>query len=343
MGDQLTLTEEGRAALTRSRQEAYDVARERVRRPNADNTNRVYATARAQWCAYCDALGMAWGPIDPSELVIYLEQLGARRSPNTVRLHLAALADVDKGCRTTAVEPRPPSIRTHPIVERWYQNWARSHPTAPKKRASALDVSALERLLQAAQEPQKGAAREGHLLRYVRDRCLILFGASGAFRASELGAIELGHVEPTERGLRVYLPRSKADQEGAGAHVGLMPQGKLALCPVDAYACWRRLRGEAPGALFVAIGRSSLLDIDGGGLSERQITRLVHDYAVRAGLQLNISAHSLRATLATLAAEKGKNLAQIMKHMRSRSASVAAGYVRQGELFRDNVSGGLFD
>lgn len=343
MSDQLTLAEEGRAALTRSRQEAHDVARERVRRPNSDNTNRVYKTARDRWCAYCDELGRPWGPIDPGELIDYLEELGKAVAPNTVRLHLAALADVDKACRITPTELRPPSIRTHPVVERWYRHWSRTHPTAPRRRAAALDVSGLELLLKAAAEPQKGAAREGHLLRYVRDRCLILFGASGAFRGAELGAIELAHVEPTQRGLRIYVPDSKTDQAGEGEWVGLMPQGKLALCPVDAHTAWRRVRGESPGALFVAIGRSGLLELEGGGLSERQITRLISDYAKRAGLQLNISAHSMRATLATLAAEKGKNLAQIMKHMRSRSASVAAGYVRQGELFRDNVSGGLFD
>lgn len=343
MGDQLVIPEEGAAALSRSRLEAMDVARERVRRPNSDNTNRVYATARAQWCAYCDALGRPWGPIDPEELIYYLEELGKRLAPNTVRLHLAALADVDKACRLTPAEPRPPSIRTHPIVERWYRSWSRDNPHAPRKRAAALEASGLERLLSAAAEPQKHANREGHVLRYARDRCLILFGASGAFRASELGAIELAHVESTERGLRVYLPSSKGDQQGQGEWVGLMPQGKVALCPIDAHTQWRRLRGESPGALFVGIDRSALVQVDGDGLSERQITRLVSHYAKRAGLLINVSAHSLRATLATLAAEKGRGLAQIMKHMRSKSAHVAAGYVRQGELFRDNVTGGLFD
>jgi integrase len=342
MKDQLLLPEQGRAALLRSRAEAMDVARERVRRPLATNTNRTYDSARGQWCAYCDALGIAWGPVNATELVLYLEQLTLKRAPNTVRLHLAAIADLDKACRVCPTDPKPSSIREHFVVQRWFQSWAREHAEGPKRRAAALTGFGLERLLRAAAEPPKNAARAAHVPRYLRDRCLILFGASGAFRATELGALELGQVQPDERGLRVYVARSKTDQTGQGVDVALLPQGKLAHCPIAAFSAWRTVRGDAPGPLFPAISRAGTLELE-RGLSERQITRLVSEYAKRAGLELQISAHSLRATLATLASTNGHGLERIMKHGRWKSAHVAAGYVRQGELFRDNVTGGLFD
>jgi integrase len=339
---QLVLAEQGRAALTRSRAEAFDVARERVRRPLAKNTNRTYDSARGQWCAYCDALGIPWAPVNATELVLYLEQLGQRRAPNTVRVHLAAIADLDKACRVCPADTKPTSIREHAVVARWYQSWARDHAEGPTRRAAALTGFGLEALLRAAAEPQKNGARAAHVPRYLRDRCLILFGASGAFRGAELGALQLAHVSSNERGIQVYVARSKTDQTGQGADVALMPQGKLALCPVAAFSAWRVARGDAPGPLFPAIDRAGGLVL-GRGLSERQITRLVREYAQRAGLELQISAHSLRATLATLASQNGHGLERIMKHGRWKSAHVAAGYVRQGELFRDNVTGGLFD
>lgn len=342
MKEQLVIGEQGRAALTRSREEAFAVARARVLKPHAPSTHRTYETAFARWTAYCDALGMAWAPIEAVELVTYLEQLSKTHAPNTVRLHMSALCQLDRGARTTGTDPNPQSLAEHPVLQRWLESWGRDHPKGPRRRAAALAVSDLERLLAAAAEPMGRAARAAHVQRYVRDRCLILFGVCGALRGDDLAELELGDVETTERGLRLRLRRSKADQAGAGDVVGLMPQGRLNLCPVDAFGTWRKLRGEEPGPLFCAISRDAQLQI-AQGISERQITRLVKGYAERAGLELAISAHSMRATFATLAASQGKNLAKIMKHGRWKSAEVASTYVRQGELFNDNASGGLLD
>ncbi len=342
MKEQLVIAESGAMAIERSRAEAFDVARARVLEPNAPNTQRAYKTAFAQWCAYADALGMPWAPIEPVELVTYLEQLSKRLAPNSVRLHLAALCALDVASRVTAYDPSPRSIRESQVLQRWELSWSRENPRAPKRKAAALGQSDLERLIAAAAEPMKGAARAAHLLRYVRDRTLILFGVCGAFRGSDLAELQLSDVEPTERGLRVRVRRSKTDQQGEGETVGLMPQGRLQLCPVDAFHTWRKLRGDTDGPLFVAITRDAQLEL-GRRLSERQITRLVTEYGERAGLQLRVSAHSLRATFATLASSRGKTLERIMRHGRWKSADVAAGYVRQAQLFDDNASAGLLE
>jgi len=78
VSEQLRISEEGAAALQRSRGEAFDVARARVLDPNSPNTQRAYKNAFKLWCAYCDALGLAWAPIEAPELVTYLEQLSQR-------------------------------------------------------------------------------------------------------------------------------------------------------------------------------------------------------------------------------------------------------------------------
>jgi integrase len=159
---------------------------------------------------------------------------------------------------------------------------------------------------------------------------------------NDLAQITLADVEPAERGLRVRVPRSKTDQSGAGAWVGMLPQGRTMLCPVDAWHRWRGVRGDTPGPVFVGTTRAGTLDF-GAALSERSIGRLVTGYAKRAGIELAISSHSLRATFATLATQKGKRLERVMAHGRWRSAETAIGYMRQAELFDDNASGGLLD
>lgn len=342
MSEQLRISEEGAAALLRSRFEAFDVARARVLDPNSPNTQRAYKNAFKLWTAYCDALELAWAPIEAPELVTYLEHLSQRCAPNTVRQHLAALCALDVASRVTPTDPNPVSLRTHQVVQRWERSWSRDNPRAPRRRAAALEVSDLERLLHAAAEPQKNGTAAGHVQRYVRDRCLLLFGVCGALRGNDLVSLNRFDVEPSERGLRVRIRRSKTDQEGEGETVGLLPQGRAKLCPVDAFHAWRKLRGDEPGPLFVAITRDARLDLS-RPLTERSVRRLIGEYATRAGLTLNVSAHSMRATFATLASAKGKGLARIMEHGRWKSAEVAATYVRQGQLFNDNATGGLLD
>src|SRR5438046_2309566 len=49
-------------------------------------------------------------------------------------------------------------------------------------------------------------------LKGLRDRALLLLGFAGAFRRSELVALDVADLEETEDGLRVTIRRSKTDQ-----------------------------------------------------------------------------------------------------------------------------------
>lgn len=331
------------APRARERIDALEHAASYVRDPHAQNTKRTYASAAKKWRAYADAHGLPWGPIEALELVGYLQHLTRTgHAPNTVRLHLSALCGLDQASRASADNPTPQSLRETLIVQRWEEGWSKQNPRRPRRQALAVNASELERVLAVVNERPKNAAPAAHVVQAVRDRCLLLFGVCGAFRGSDLGELELEHVQVTERGLRVLLPRSKNDQQGEGHWRGLMPQGKRHLCPCDAFTVWRKVRGELAGALFPPVQRTGELEL-GRALSERQITRLVAQYGRRAGLDLQVSAHSLRATFATLAAAQGKALNRIMDHAGWRSADVAIGYMRQAQLFEDNPSAGLLE
>lgn len=47
-----------------------------------------------------------------------------------------------------------------------------------------------------------------------RDRALLLLGFAGAFRRSELVALDINDLETNRDGLTVQIRRSKTDQEG---------------------------------------------------------------------------------------------------------------------------------
>jgi site-specific recombinase XerC len=52
----------------------------------------------------------------------------------------------------------------------------------------------------------------------LRDRALLLVGFAGAFRRSELVALDVADIEETQTGLLVTIRRGKTDQEAQGSH-----------------------------------------------------------------------------------------------------------------------------
>ena len=55
----------------------------------------------------------------------------------------------------------------------------------------------------------------------LRDRALLLLGFAGAFRRSELVALDVADIAETETGLLVTIRRSKTDQEGEAPRLRL--------------------------------------------------------------------------------------------------------------------------
>ena len=92
------------------------------------------------------------------------------------------------------------------------------------------------------------AANTGCDLKGIRDRALLLVGFAGAFRRSELVALDLEDITETSDGLKITIRHSKTDQEGAG-HVIAIPRGKIA-CPVAALNEWIGAAAIASGAIF---------------------------------------------------------------------------------------------
>jgi integrase len=172
----------------------------------------------------------------------------------------------------------------------------------------------------------------------ARDRALLLLGFAGAFRRSELVALDIDDVQITREGMIVTIRRSKTDQEGAGQKVGI-PRGRHpGTCPVKALAAWLGLAGIEAGAIFRPITRHGL--IQPGRLTDRSVARIVQRTAEAAGLDPSqFAGHSLRAGLATSAAMAGAEERDIMRQTRHKSVVVARRYIRDGSLFRNNAAG----
>jgi integrase len=100
------------------------------------------------------------------------------------------------------------------------------------------------------------SAPEG--LKGLRDRALLLLGFAGAFRRSELVALDVADLEETDDGFKIVIRRSKTDQEGLGQTIAIV-RGHHA-CPVEAVKAWLAASGICEGPLFRPVVKGGRLD-----------------------------------------------------------------------------------
>lgn len=179
----------------------------------------------------------------------------------------------------------------------------------------------------------------GNGLKDARDHALLLIGFAGGFRRSELVAIDIGVVEFVRQGAIITIPRSKTDQLGAGRKVAI-PLGRTRSCPVAALEGWMARAGLSEGPVFRPISRHGrVMD---ARLSGEAVSLIIKDRLASAGIDpAGYSGHSLRAGLATSAAQAGVSAFKIKAQTGHTSDAMLGRYIRDGQLFTNNAASAL--
>jgi integrase/recombinase XerD len=172
-------------------------------------------------------------------------------------------------------------------------------PKTPRRLPKALSLSQVEALLAAAgpepgAEPKTSAPLSAVDLMRLRDRALVeLLYATGG-RVSEITALDLDDlVEPGL--LRLF---------GKGSKERIVFLGSFAQRALDAY-----LTRTRPGLAALGTATPALfLNHRGSRLSRQSAWQIVSDAAGRAGIQVEISPHSLRHSFATHLLEGGADV-----------------------------------
>lgn len=284
------------------------------------NTRRAYRASFADYADWCRRLGIEPLSADPRLIGMYLAGLPERQFKYaTIRMRLSAIAAAHRAAGRV-VDLKDPRIA------RVMEGIARSVGT---RVLAAKPVLADELAAMALALPATAAG--------TRDRALLLIGFGAAMRRSELVALDLDDVTVTDNGLKVLIRFSKTDQVGAGEEIGIHRSGDPKLCPVKALDAWLSLRGHRPGPLFQQVTRSG--NVRPARLSDRGVARAVKAAAIAIGLDpARYSGHSLRAGLATSASNAGAELLHIMNQTRHRSVETVRRYVRDAEIWRNNVT-----
>lgn len=181
----------------------------------------------------------------------------------------------------------------------------------------------------------------------LRDAVVISLGVKIMARQSMLSDLDIIDIEfLPDYGLVVHVLRSKTDQEAIGREVAI-PRGSDAA--TDPFALTRRWVDElagyeiTEGPLLRSCGRGGRLQ-NAGRLSEHTVTRIVRRRAEKAELEdwQRVSAHSLRATGATLAALAGVPAGIIAEHGGwSPTSPTVHGYIRAAQRFEVNAMKGI--
>jgi site-specific recombinase XerD len=250
------------------------------------STRKAYGTDFRLFKTWCDAKGVSSLPASPETVAAFLAaETGNGTKPSTLARRVAAiryahkLAQLDTPTDSEAVKATLRGIR-------------RTVGAAKVRKAPA--VAAKVRAMVALAPPG---------LKGLRDRALLLLGFAGAFRRSELVALDVIDIAETETGLLVTIRRSKTDQDGEGVTIAIT-RGDVA-CPARALREWLDAAGIDAGAIFRPINKAGT--VSGARLSDRSVANIVKTYAGRAGFDADLfSGHSLRSGFLDLSGGKGR-------------------------------------
>jgi len=285
----------------------------------AANTRRAYQSDWRAFTTWCDEHGRASLPASPETLILYMSVLAETRKVATIQRRLSSISVAHQLAGHAS-----PTHDAH--VRTVLQGIRRTKGTAPVAKEPVV-TAVLRAMVEALPEGVGG----------VRDRALLLLGFAGAFRRSELVSLDVADVRETNDGLIVTLRTSKTDQAGAGTQKGIPYGSTPHTCPVRALRAWKELAALTEGPLFRPINRHG--QVRPRRLTGHAVATIVKRAAKNVGLEPeHFSGHSLRAGLATAAAQAGVSERVIMQQTGHKSLPVLRRYIRDGSLFRENAA-----
>src|SRR5215218_1783167 len=289
------------------------------RADKADATIRAYTSDAVLFDVWCRERGLAGSvPASPEMVAAFLT------------------SEAERGVKASTISRRCAAIR--------YAHKLTNHPDPTASEHVKSAVRGIRRTIGSAQTRKAPATAEivGAMLSHcspglagTRDRAILALGFSGAFRRSELVALDVADLADDRDGLRITIRKSKTDQEGRGHEIAI-PHGRH-IRPVRLVKDWIEAAGITEGPLFRPISRSG--NVRGTArLTDKSIADLVKRYAAKIGLQASdFGAHSLRAGFVTTAADRDVELTRIMDVTRHKDVRTVTGYVRRANLFKGHA------
>ena len=284
----------------------------------SDNTRKAYRSAIRQF--------EKWGgrlPTDRDTVVRYLLIKAESLNPRTLDLHLTAIGQWHyyQGVADPVKDP---------LVRKTMEGIRRTHGQ-PKRKAKALRLEHIAQMVKHLQQLPDSKKK-------YRDIALVLTGFFGAFRRSELLAIQVTDLVWEPEGLIIRLPRSKTDQQATGLVRALPFAGNPTCCPARAIKQWMDTADIAIGPLFRPVNRWD--QVQARQLNPGAINDVLKTLgkACQFDFVPELSSHSFRRGLSTSAARERVDYELIKKQGGWKSDATVWEYIEEGQQFTNNAS-----
>lgn len=291
------------------------------------NSLRAYFYAWKKFGDWCTDKGYNMlEPGMPIELLVglFISDMAKNRKlkPASIQTYLAGLKHGYEECGHN-LDTRHPKIRAAMSGIR---------RTLGKKQTQklALKTDAIKKIISSIDQ---------NSLIGLRDRAMILLGFAGAFRRSELVAIDVEDCIFDTHGLSVYIRKSKTDQEGEGRIIDIPFASSDEFCAVRTLRRWIALAGISEGPIFVQVHKGG--QINRVRICDHTVARVLKKRSEPFGFSADIAGHSLRAGHVTSAITKGTPETWIMRQTGHTNINTLRKYERLKREFVANSAANL--
>jgi integrase len=281
----------------------------------AANTAKAYAGDWKRFGAWCTAHELEPLPATVDALagfVTHLAETGKKVS--TIQRHCAAVA---KAHALRGVDSPTDDKKFKVLLE----GIARIKGVR-QKQAPAFSLALFKRTVKAI---------DAKTLAGLRDRVVLLLGFTGAFRRSELAALNIEDLNFSEEGLIVNLAKSKTNQLGAAEEKAIFYSPDVKLCPIRTLQAWVHRLGRSEGPVFVSLRK-------GERLTNRRLTDRHVNIIVQRYLGAKYTAHSLRASFVTVAKLAGADDSEVMNQTKHKTSEMIRRYTRLDNVRQHNAA-----
>ena len=285
------------------------------------NTERTYNSALREFAKFAAAQGLPAFPADPRVIAAFLQhriELGL--SPQSLNATLAAL----KHAHSEANQPDPTAAPKIRAITRGHRRRLAAQGKR-SKQTRGLSESNLATIVAVAR------ANSGGDIMTLRDIAIISLLREGLLRCGECAALRVRDFSRKEDGSgRLFISRSKTDQEGQGETLFLGEQAAaaaadwLAAAPAD---------GGAP--LFRWIRRGE--HVQSRGLTNKSINLIIKSRGEAAGI-FGLSGHSGRVGMAQDLVAHGASIAEVALAGRWKTPGMVLHYASRQEAGRGAVA-----
>ena len=279
----------------------------------AANTIRAYAGDWQRFTSWCRLHQLESLPAPVEALAGFLTELAdAGKKVATIQRHAAAIAKAHElaGLESPSADKK---------IKVLLKGIAREKKTRIKQ-AAAFSLASFKETIRAIDVTTPAG---------LRNRALLLLGFTGAFRRSELEALNIEDLAFDEAGLVVALDKSKTNQLGQAEEKAIFYSPDPALCPIRSLQAWLRVLDRDTGCVFVSLRKNQQL-------TARRMTTKYINLIAQQYLGSGYTAHSLRASFVTISKLNGADDSKVMNQTKHKTNAMIRRYTRLDNVRQHN-------